>query len=1179
MNSRVPPWQSLKTRATVFTLAVFVLGIWALSAYVSRMLQADMERLLGEQQFQTVSFVAAQVNDELNDRMVALDAVAKGIDAVLIGQPAALQALLAQRPILQTLFNGGAFITGTDGTAIAEVPLSNDRIGTNFTDVDAISIPLNQGKAVVGRPAKSKKHGNPVFGITVPIHDAAGAVMGTLSGIINLDKPNFLDKLTQSRYGKAGGYLLNAPQYGLIVTAYDKTRIMQALPAPGANLMLDRYMQGYEGYGISDSSQGRRELSSAKSIPVAGWFVTVVVPTAEAFAPVDDLQRHMVWATLVLTLLTATLTWWVLKRQLSPLEATADAMLALADPNQAAQPLVATRPDEIGQLVTGFNRVQALWMQRDAALMDSQQNLAITLNSIGDAVMATDAAGRITRMNPTAERLTAWSLSDALGHPLAEVFCIVNAATRQTVADPVQLVMTHGQVVGLANHTVLLARDGCEYQIADSAAPIRNAAGDIVGVVLVFSDVTEQYRTAAELEATKNHLQVTLDAIPDLLFEVDVHGQVLNYHAHQTSMLVASPEILIGKNFADLLPLAAAEVCKKALHEAALKGWTAGATFSLPLPQGETWFELSGAAMPVVDGDDQRFILLARDITERKQTEEALRIAATAFESQQGMLVTDAQHVILRVNQAFTDITGYSSEAVVGQTPHMLSSGRHDQIFHAAIQALEKERAWAGEAWHQRKNGEIYPVWLSISAVKDGAGLTSHYVSIFTDISEHHKARAQIDTLAFYDPLTHLPNRRLLLDRLEQALHASTRHKRKSALLFVDLDNFKTLNDTLGHHQGDLLLTQVARRLKACIRDGDTVARLGSDEFVVMLENLSEDSMDAATQAETVGEKILSAFATDFALDSGAYHSTPSIGITLFDGEALEGSEQPLKRSELAMFQAKAAGRNTWRFFDAQMQATVSARAALETDLREALRLQQFLLYYQPQVVGSGRITGVEALVRWQHPLRGMVSPAEFIPLAEESGLILPIGQWVLETACAQLRAWSLQPVLSELTMAVNVSAKQFKQSGFVGEVLATLTRTGANPKRLKLELTESMLVDDVEAIIAKMGTLKARGVSFSLDDFGTGYSSLAYLKRLPLDQLKIDQGFVRNIVTDPNDAAIARMVVALAESMSLSVIAEGVELQAQAELLAHQGCHAYQGYLFSRPLPLADVEAFALGV
>jgi diguanylate cyclase (GGDEF)-like protein/PAS domain S-box-containing protein len=541
------------------------------------------------------------------------------------------------------------------------------------------------------------------------------------------------------------------------------------------------------------------------------------------------------------------------------------------------------------------------------------------------------------------------------------------------------------------------------------------------------------------------------------------------------------------------------------------------------------------------------------------------------------MFITNAGREILRVNQAFTQITGFSAEEAVGKTPHIFSSGRHDETFYAVMsQALQKEGAWAGEIWNRRKNGEIFPEWLTISAVKDDAGLISHFVAIFSDISERMNAQARIDKLAFYDPLTQLPNRRLLLDRLEQSLHMSTRHARKGALLFVDLDNFKTLNDTLGHHQGDLLLMQVAQRLKACLRDGDTVARLGSDEFVVILENLSEDDLEAATQAETVGDNILQAFQQDFTLDHGVYHATPSIGITLFGGETLENSEQPLKRAELAMFQAKAAGRNMLRFFETQMQADVSANATMEADLREAVREQQFLLHFQPQVVGTGRITGVEVLLRWQHPVRGMVSPCKFIPLAEKSGLILPIGQWVLEAACTQLAAWATQPDLAHLTMAVNVSARQFQQADFVDVVLATLARTRACPKLLKLELTESMLVDDIEAIIAKMGALKARGVSFSLDDFGTGYSSLSYLKRLPLDQLKIDQGFVKNIVSDPNDAVIAKMVVVLAESMGLSVIAEGVELQAQAEFLAHQGCHAYQGYLFSRPLPLEAFEVLA---
>jgi diguanylate cyclase (GGDEF)-like protein len=445
---------------------------------------------------------------------------------------------------------------------------------------------------------------------------------------------------------------------------------------------------------------------------------------------------------------------------------------------------------------------------------------------------------------------------------------------------------------------------------------------------------------------------------------------------------------------------------------------------------------------------------------------------------------------------------------------------------------------------------------------------------LLNEIEERKAAEEKIKNLAFYDPLTGLPNRRLLLDRLKQTIASSARSARHGALLFIDLDSFKTLNDNLGHDIGDLLLQQVGQRLAACMREGDTVARLGGDEFVVMLKDLSENSQDAATQTETVGEKILVTLSQPYQLTNYEHHSTASIGITLFTGDDV-AIEDLLKRADLAMYQAKAAGRNTLRFFDPEMQAAVATRAELEVGLREAIEKDQLLLYYQVQVDGDGRLTGAEALLRWKHPQRGLVSPLEFIPLAEDTGLILPIGQWVLETACAQLALWATRPEMAHLTVAVNVSARQFHHPDFVGQVLAVLDGTGANPQRLKLELTESLLVDDVEDIIAKMTALKVQGVGFSLDDFGTGYSSLSYLKRLPLDLLKIDQSFVRDILTDPNDAAIAKIIVALAESLGLTVIAEGVEVEAQREFLARQGCHAYQGYLFSRPLPLREFEEF----
>ena len=437
-------------------------------------------------------------------------------------------------------------------------------------------------------------------------------------------------------------------------------------------------------------------------------------------------------------------------------------------------------------------------------------------------------------------------------------------------------------------------------------------------------------------------------------------------------------------------------------------------------------------------------------------------------------------------------------------------------------------------------------------------------------------AQDEIRQLAFYDPLTHLPNRRLLIDRLNHAMTASIRSKLHGALLFIDLDNFKNINDTLGHDQGDLLLQQVAERLSSCVRVGDTVARQGGDEFVIMLLNLSEAAQEAAIQTEAIGEKIREILDRPFHFAGHIHHNTASIGATLFDGD-IESTDEHLKRADLAMYQAKAAGRNTLRFFESDMQATVTLRAALETDLRQGLQDQQFLLYYQAQIDDVGRVTGAEALVRWQHPIRGFTSPAEFIPFAEETGLILPLGRWVLETACWQLAAWSQETATVHLTMAVNVSARQFRQANFVEQVVELLDRTGANPQKLKLELTESMLLDNLEQIITKMNALKVLGVGFSLDDFGTGYSSLSYLKRLPLDQVKIDKSFVRDVFTDPHDAAIIRTIVALAQSLDLSVIAEGVETEPQRDFLANNGCHAYQGYLYSRPLPLHQFESLNL--
>ncbi|MEN3291268.1 MAG: hypothetical protein V7642_521 [Burkholderiales bacterium] len=569
------------------------------------------------------------------------------------------------------------------------------------------------------------------------------------------------------------------------------------------------------------------------------------------------------------------------------------------------------------------------------------------------------------------------------------------------------------------------------------------------------------------------------------------------------------------------------------------------------------------------------------DITQNKQAEEALRESESRFraqaslleKAQDAILVRGIDHRVTFWNSSAERLYGWTAAEAIGKSVGELIYTDLD-AFHLANNTVLENGEWSGEIMQRRKDGSPLPVEAHWTLVRDDEGKPKAVLSINTDITRRKAAETRIQHLAFYDPLTRLPNRLFLVDRLQHALANSARSGHTGALMFIDLDNFKTLNDTLGHDKGDLLLKQVANRLTRCMRENDTVARLGGDEFVVLLEELSDSSHDAAVQAKNAGEKILAAFRQSYDLAGYEHYSSPSIGITLFKGRE-DSVDDILKRADVAMYQAKAAGRNTLRFFDPEMQAEITRRAELEADLRQGTRDHQFLLHYQPQADASGRVSGVEALVRWQHPQRGLVAPGEFIPLAEETGLILPLGHWVLETACKQLVAWAATPESAGLSLAVNVSARQFRHPDFVEQVLSVLEKTGADPRKLKIELTESLLIKDMDDTIVKMSALKARGVGFSLDDFGTGYSSLAYLKRLPLDHLKIDQSFVRDVLTNANDATIARTIVALGVSLGLHVIAEGVETSAQQDFLALQGCHTYQGFLFNPPLPIDEFDAF----
>ena len=555
--------------------------------------------------------------------------------------------------------------------------------------------------------------------------------------------------------------------------------------------------------------------------------------------------------------------------------------------------------------------------------------------------------------------------------------------------------------------------------------------------------------------------------------------------------------------------------------------------------------------------------------------DDRLRIAEIAFESLQGIMVTDVNEQILKVNSAFTNITGYSEGDVIGKTPSFLSSGKHDKAFYSEMwRTINAEGKWQGTIWNKRKNGEVYTQFLIITEVRDKKGRLINYVSTMADISEEAASKEAIERLAYYDSLTSLPNRQLLKNRLEQALATISRHGSKGAVLFFDLDNFKLVNDTKGHDFGDMLLKQVAERLRACMRSGDTAARMGGDEFIVLLENLSGDSAQAATIANTVCNKIRSTISRPFDLDGYEHSITASIGVAMIEDNSLTGSEL-FKQADMAMYQAKDAGRNAQRFFDEKMQIAIEEHTLLEADLRSALNNDELELFYQLQVDKTSAAIGVEALIRWNHPTRGLLNPDEFIPLAEESSLICEVGAWVLNAACKQLQDWVGDAVLGMLQVSVNISAREFHQDSFVRQVESMLKRFKVRPGALRIELTEGILVEDIALAVKSMKALIALGVLIELDDFGTGFSSLKYIKDFPISRLKIDQSFVRDLTEIESAIVIVRTVIAMANALGMGVIAEGVETTVQRELLVAEGCTDFQGYFFAKPMPIAGFEEF----
>lgn len=920
MNKSRFQQHSLKTRIALLMLLIFILSLWSFVYAISFSLREDMRRVLGDQQYAFAASMASEVDDEINTRIAAMQQIAQVIEKRNILGSVDLQRFLEDHMTFQGLFNGGTFITDSSGKTLASVPVDLERVGVNFLDRDYVVNTLKKGEPAIGRPVIGRQLKTPIFGIGVPIKNQDGYVIAALAGVINLNTLNFIDRIERNHVNASNSYRLIDATHRTIVASSNKSPQSEPLPAPLIDANIDKFIAGFEGHEVFIHSQGFEVIAGVKHLSSTNWFLEVALSTDIAFAPIANMERRIFFMALLLTILTGGLTWWALARQLKPLQVTAQKLAQLAENDFKFEMLPVHRQDEIGQLISGFNKLLEELAARQNALKESEERYRTIFQTSPDAVS-------LTRL---------------------------------------------------------------------------------------------------------------------------IDGKFLDINEGHIKMFGWERQDIINKTSIDV----------------------------------GIWASLS-----------EREIFLQ---------------------------ILMSHHSCERFETRFVTRTGHIVSALVSANTLSL-------------------------------NGE------------------ECILSVTQDITAKKIALAQIENLKYFDVLTGLANLRLLMERLTLATEQRKNLHYAGTLLYIDLDNFKTLNDSFGHDDGDLLLKEVSKRITEAVPKSTFVARMSGDKFAVLLNGMSLLPEEVSSTAEPIAQKIINAINQPFYIRGAERHSSCCIGIALFTSDQ-ENGVSVLKHAELAMYHAKKIGRGTLKFFDMTMQELVSERVALDADLHGALKNGEYILYYQRQMDARNQLNGFEALVRWNHPTRGIISPEYFIAAAEQSGLVVPLGRWVLETACKQIATWTNDPQKSHLTISVNVSAMQFHETDYVEHLLAILKRTGAPGHRLKLELTESVLVTEIESLITKMAVLKGYGIGFSLDDFGTGFSSLSYLQRLPLDQLKIDQGFITNIVTNANDAAIAQTIVSLGNSLGLSVIAEGVETEAQRDRLFELGCMRYQGYLFGKPAPIDEL-------
>jgi diguanylate cyclase (GGDEF)-like protein/PAS domain S-box-containing protein len=1205
MHLNVFGWRWLKTRLTLFTLLIFLISIWALEIFASYMLRADMQTVLGQQQFSTVSVIADQINRELDGRISALELIASGITPAMLDDTARLQRVMDDRIILQRMFNAGVLILRKDGTAVVEAPLTQARIGVDYSHLDCVATALESARSAIGRPLSVPGLGPALLGMAAPIHDRHGGVIGAVLGLSDLAKANFLDQMTGNRYGKTGGFLLVAPQHRLFVSATDQSRILQALPAPGLNLMHDKYMRGYEGFGIATNSRGVEELTAAKKVPLPGWFIVSSLPSEEAFAPIRALQRRMLLATIVLTLLAGALIWWlvsrVIKTQLAPVLSAARTMVALSDSHQMPRALPVEREDEIGELIGSFNRLLESSAAREVLLQQ-------ILDTSSVAIFIVNQSGHITKANLRMAEMFGRSIDDLEG------------------ATYVSLLPPSSREIGGRNLASLLARatESIDIDRLYWRADQSTFWGRLIGrhcaneqeayLVGVIADISSRKQNE-QFADFRNHILELLagnDTLHAILDGIVLGAERVNPGMLCSILLLDKESMQLHTAVAPSLPPAYCAALDGLIigqgvgscGTAAFTGQRVIVSDIANDPDWRAYRDLAAKAhvaacwsQPILDSSGQvlgTFAIYHRaphaptefDIAiiehsarlaglaiERKHAEEKLQLAASVFtHAREGIMITNIDGDIIDVNAAFSDITGYSRSDVLGKNPRLLSSGRQSKEFYRGMWTdLLAHGHCVGEVWNRRKNGEVYAEMQTISAVRDAQGKPIQYVALFSDITVFKEQQSRLEHIAHYDALTNLPNRVLLADRLRQGMTQAQRRGVQVAVAFVDLDGFKAVNDNHGHEAGDHLLVTIAERMKHALRDGDTLARIGGDEFVAVLVDLA----DAGASASVLG-RMLEAAAQPVAFGDAQLQVSASIGVTFYPQANTVDADQLMRQADQAMYQAKLSGKNRYHLFDAAQDSQLRDHHERLERIRFALTENQFVLHYQPKVnMRSGAVVGAEALIRWQHPQQGLLAPAQFLPAIEEHPLAIGVGEWVIHSALRQVESWQEQGLA--IPISVNIGAYQLQHSDFVPRLRAILAQhPQVSPSSLKIEVLETSALEDVTGVSGVIEACRLMGVMFALDDFGTGYSSLTYLKSLPVSELKIDQSFVRDMLDDPDDLAILEGVIGLASAFRRQVIAEGVETVEHGAMLLQLGCDLAQGYGIARPMPAADFPAWA---